>query len=121
MAICCGKIDKTMQAGKIKSLVYLFLFMGYLGTVTVFIAIWSLFKSDLNTTKKILVSFWLIFLLESSRLTLLPAEIKSRFAGKIFRFSPRVSGYFFKYFDSFLIISILSALSLIIYAIIAFI
>lgn len=121
MAICCGKIDKTMQAGKIRSLAYFFLFMGYLGAAVIFIAGWSLLKRDLKITRNMLVSLWLAFLLESGRLTIIPAEIKSRYAGKIFRFSPRISGYFFKYFDSFLLISSLAVFCLAIYAIIALI
>ncbi|MEW6087753.1 MAG: hypothetical protein AB1498_05560 [bacterium] len=107
MSICCGKIDKTMQAGKLISLVYLMLFMGLLAVSTLIMVIWSVFRNELKSIPRILLSFWLVFLWESRRLTFIPPEKKARTAGKIFRLSPRISGYFFKYADSFLIFSFL--------------
>ena len=105
MAICCGKIDKTMRAGKIKSLVYFILFMGLLGVSAIVMSLWSILRRDLKAVPKILISLWVLFLWESRRLTLISPEKKARISGKIFRFSPPLSGYFFKYFDSLLIFS----------------
>lgn len=110
-----------MRAGKLISLGYFILFMGLLAVSTIILSIWSIFRSEVRSVPKILLSFWLVFLRESGRLTIIPAENKARIAGKIFRTSPRISGYFFKYFDSFLIITSLLALSIILYVIITFV
>ena len=100
MATCCGVIDKSMQASRLKSLFFYVLYFGLLFTVSVVLIVGWIFVRNLKWITGVFKSYLMRFLKDSLNLSVFPATVKCRIAGWLYRVSPKLSGLVFKRFNS---------------------
>jgi len=117
VATCCGVIDKSMQASRIKSLIFYVLYFGLLLTVATVLNIGRLFMRKLKWTSNTFNSYFLRFLRDSINLSVFPATVKCKLAGSVYRVSPRLSGFVFKKFNQLTVGLILVSSGLVAFAV----
>jgi hypothetical protein len=104
-----------MRCSRAKSLFFYVLYFGLLLTVAAVLNVGRLFVWKLKWTSNAFNSYLVRFLADSFNLSVLPATVKCKLAGSMYRLSPRMSGFVFKKFNQLTVGLILLSTGLVVF------